>query len=178
MFNSFNLYFQDETRLGLITKQKKVLSIKGNCPIGKYKHSYKYFWLWGSFSPITGDSHYIISEGVCKDMFIEYLKDFSKQNPKELKTIIIDNAGFHSTKNVELPNNIVLLPIPPYSPELNPAERVWQEIKSNISMKIYYTIEHLENKVIDVINSFSKKNITSLTNYPFIKNAYSSIFNE
>ena len=93
MFDSFNLYFQDETRLGLITKQKKVLSIKGNHPIGKYKHSYKYFWLWGSFSPITGDSHYILSQGVSKDMFIEYLKDFSKQNPKELKIIIIDNAG-------------------------------------------------------------------------------------
>jgi len=111
-------------------------------------------------------------------MFIEYLKDFSKQNPKELKIIIIDNAGFHSTKNVELPNNIVLIPIPPYSPELNPAERVWQEVKSKISMKIYDKLENLENKVIDIINSFSKNDISSLTNYPFIENAYSSIFNE
>jgi len=111
-------------------------------------------------------------------MFIEYLKDFSKQNPKELKIIIIDNAGFHSTKDIELPNNIALIPIPPYSPELNPAERVWQEIKSKIAMKIYDTLDHLENKVVNIINSFSKKDISSLTNYPFIENTYSSIFNE
>lgn len=177
-FENFNIYFQDETRLGLITKQKKILSIKGKCPIGKYKHSYKYFWLWGSFSPMTGDSHYVISQGVSKDMFIEYLKDFSKQNPKELKIIVIDNAGFHSTKDIKLPDNIVLLPIPPYSPELNPAERVWQEIKSKTAMKIYDTLDSLESKVIGIINSFTNNDIKSLTNYPFIQSACCGIFYE
>ena len=49
---SVNLYFQDESRFGLITKQKKVITAKGIKPIGKYKHSYLYKWLWGSFSPI------------------------------------------------------------------------------------------------------------------------------
>ena len=110
--------------------------------------------MWGSFSLITGESHYILSQRVCKDI-IEYLNDFSKQNPKELKIIIIDNAGFHSTKDIKLPNNIVLLSIPPYSPELNPAERIWQEIKAKVAMKIYDTLDILENKVIDIINSFT-----------------------
>jgi transposase len=125
---------------------------------------------------MTGDSHYIISEGVSKDMFIEYLKDLSLMNPTEFKIILVDNAGFHSTKDVELPDNIALLPIPPYSPELNPAERVWKEIKSKISMKVFDTLDILENKVIDITNSLGKKEIKSLTNYSYIKNTCSELF--
>ena len=69
-FETVNIYCQDESRFGLITKQKRVLTLKGIKPIGKYKHSYKYFWLWGSFSPISGDAHYMISDGVSKATFI------------------------------------------------------------------------------------------------------------
>ncbi|WP_127823597.1 hypothetical protein [Flavobacterium columnare] len=50
-FESVNLYFQDESRFGLITKQKRVITAKGIKAIGTYKHSYLYNWLWGSFSP-------------------------------------------------------------------------------------------------------------------------------
>lgn len=65
----------------------------------------------------------MITEGVSKEFFIKYLEDFSKEKPSELKIIVIDNASFHSTKDIELPNNIVLLPIPPYCPELNSVEK-------------------------------------------------------
>ena len=139
-FGSVNLYCQDESRFGLITKQKRVLTLRGVKPVGKYKHSYKYIWLWGSFSPITGEAHYMISDGVSKNAFIAYLKDLSLYNPRELKILIIDNAAFHSTKNVELPENIILVPIPPYCPELNPAEKMWQWFKSKIAMKIHESL--------------------------------------
>jgi hypothetical protein len=64
------------------------------------------------------------TEGVCKDIIIKYLEDFSKHNPSELKIIIIDNPALHSTKDIILPKNIVLISIPPYYPELNLAEKV------------------------------------------------------
>ena len=136
-FATVNLYFQDESRFGMITKQKRVLTAMGIKPIGIYKHSYLYKWLWGSFSPITGESFCMITDSVSKDFFIKYLQDFSEMNPNELKIIVIDNASFHSTKDIELPNNIVLLPIPAYCPELNPAEKMWQWMKDKIAMKIY-----------------------------------------
>ena len=50
--------------------------------------------------------------GVCKELFIEYLEEFSNHKPEELKIIVIDNAGFHSTKDIVLPANIVLMQIP------------------------------------------------------------------
>lgn len=75
-FDSVNLYFQDESRFGLISKQKRVVTAKGIKPIGNYKHSYLYKWLWGSFSPITGEIFCMTTDGVCKELFVEYLEDF------------------------------------------------------------------------------------------------------
>ena len=175
---SVNLYFQDESRFGLITKQKRVITAKGIKPIGKYKHSYLYKWLWGSFSPITGETFCMTTDGVCKDLFIKYLEDFSKHKPEELKIIVIDNAAFHSTKDIDLPENIVLMPIPPYCPELNPAEKVWQWMKDKIAMKIYDTLDILENKMEDLINDLEGELVKSITGYEFYLNAFYSVFED
>jgi transposase len=175
---SVNLYFQDESRFGLITKQKRVITAKGIKPIGKYKHSYLYKWLWGSFSPITGESFCMTTNGVCKDLFIKYLEDFSKHKPGELKIIVIDNAAFHSTKDIVLPENIVLMPIPPYCPELNPAEKVWQWMKDKIAMKIFDTLETLENKMDKIIENLEGDLIKSITGYEFYLNAFYGVFKD
>lgn len=175
---SVNLYFQDESRFGLITKQKRVITAKGIKPIGKYKHSYLYKWLWGSFSPITGESFCMTTQGVCKDFFIKYLQDFSNHKPGELKIIIIDNAAFHSTKDIVLPENIVLMPIPPYCPELNPAEKVWQWMKDKIAMKIHDTLDILENKMDELINDLEGDLVKSITGYEFYINAFYGVFKD
>lgn len=176
-FDTVNLYCQDESRFGLITKQKRVLTVRGVKPVGKYRHSYKYFWLWGSFSPITGDAHYMISDGVSKSAFIAYLQDFSLHNPRELKILIIDNAAFHSTKDVELPENIVLIPLPPYCPELNPAEKMWQWFKGKVSMKIYNSLGDLEDKLVQIIKHAENHKVKKITSYQYLTNSYRSIFN-
>ena len=92
-----------------MTKQKRVLVTKGIKPIGKYQHSYQSLWLWGCFSPITGDSFYWETPKVSNDIFESYLSDFSNQNPRELKIVIIDNAGFHACQNITIPDNIKLI---------------------------------------------------------------------
>lgn len=175
-FDVANLYFQDESRFGLITKQKRVITAKGIKPIAQYKHSYLYKWLWGSFSPITGESFCMTTTNVTKEFFIKYLEDFSKDKPKELKIVIIDNASFHSTKNVIIPENIILLPIPPYCPELNPAEKVWQWMKDKIAMKIYDNLEVLEVKIEQLLKQLENQKIKTITGYEFYLNAYNNVF--
>lgn len=59
-----------------------------------------------------------------------HLKEFSQQNPKKLRLIVVDNTGFHSTKNIDIPENIKLMNIPLYTPEFNPYEKVWKYFKS------------------------------------------------
>ncbi len=113
---------------------------------------------------------------VAKGFFIKYLQDFSKHKPRELKIIVIDNASFHSTKDIILPENILLLPIPPYCPELNPAEKIWQWMKDKIAMKIYDTIQGLERKMEQLIKQLENQLIKSITGYEFYIKTYNDVF--
>jgi hypothetical protein len=85
------------------------LTASGVKPIVNYQHVYKTTYLYGSYSPINGDSFVWKVNGVNTNIFEAYLNEFATHNPQEYKIVVIDNAGFHSTKNIEVPNNIYLL---------------------------------------------------------------------
>jgi len=94
-----------------------------------------------------------------------------------LKIIIIDNAGFHSLAKYVIPQNIKLIRIPPYSPELNPSEKIWAYIKQYYKNRVF---ENLEN-VKSWLHNFVKGNITeeivkSITHNPFFLNDFYSVF--
>ena len=118
------------------------------------------------------------TNGVCKDLFVKYLEDFSLHKPSELKILVIDNAAFHSTKDVKIPDNIILFPIPPYCPELNPAERVWEWMKNKIAMKIFDTLETLEKKIDDLIKTAENGIVKALTGYELYLKAFYSVFKD
>ena len=164
-YDCINIYFQDESRFGLMTKQKRVLVSKGIKPIGKYQHSYKWLWLWGCFSPVTGDAFYWETSHVGNDIFEGFLNDFSRTNPRELKLLIIDNAGFHACQNITIPENIKLIRIPAYAPELNPAEKVWQWMKGKVAMKFFKSTKMLQNKITEMVAQLTPDLVKSITGY-------------
>ena len=118
-----NLYVQDESRFGLKTHIGSCLTAKGVKPIVNYQHAFKNTYLYGSFSPINGDAFVYEIQGTTSEIFYQYLKAFSLYKPKEIKIIIMDNAAFHSLTKYTLPDNIKIIKIPPYSPELNPSKK-------------------------------------------------------
>jgi len=67
--------------------------------------------------------------GCNSDNFQIFLNEFSLQNPTEFKIIVLDNGAFHKAKALIIPGNIALIFLPPYSPELNPAENIWAILK-------------------------------------------------
>lgn len=176
-FNKVDLACQDESRFGLMTKQKKVLVSKGVKPIGKFQHTYKQLWLWGTFSIITGKSFYWETPIVNNLIFEDYLKAYSDIEPKTLTIMLIDNAGFHATKNINIPKNIILLRIPPYTPELNPAEKVWQWMKARTSMKFFKNLDELQNKITELVNCLDNDIVKSIVNWDFYQNSFSAVFN-
>lgn len=166
--------FQDEARYGLMTGLKRVVSARGVASKVKYQHGYQYLWLWGSFSPLTGDAFYWETPIVNNSIFEGYLEALSQRNPKKYIVLVIDNVGFHASQNIKIPDNIKLLRIPPYTPELNPAEKVWQYMKSKVAMKFNETIEDLQQRITELINSMGTDIIKSITGYeiftkPFIE---------
>jgi transposase len=94
-----------------------------------YQHRFDNTCLWGSYSPITGDSFVWEINGVDGNIFKAYLEEFYRQNPREYKIVVIEDAAFHATKNIKIPENINLLQIPPYTSERNPCDQVWQYLK-------------------------------------------------
>ena len=159
-----------------MTKQKKVLTRKGLAPIGKFQHTYKQLWLWGTFSLITGNSFYWETPIVNNLIFEDYLRAYSELEPKKLTIIIVDNAGFHATKNIKIPKNIILLRIPPYTPELNPAEKVWQWMKDRTAMKFYKDINALQEKITSMVQNLKPKRIKSITNNDIYTKQFSGMF--
>ena len=160
------MYFQDESRFGLFTRVGKMITAKGVQPICPFHHEFKNLYLFGAFSPITGDSFMLELPDCNTDMFELYLHEFSKQKPEELKILFLDNGDFHKAKRLVIPANIKLLFIPPYTPELNPSELVWKFIKARIVNKAYKTLTELSTHLSDIIhNELNTTRIKSITNY-------------
>ena len=172
-YSSINLYFQDESRYGLKTFIGKCLTSKGVKPVVKYQHAFKNTYLYGSFSPINGNSFVYEIEGTTSEIFYKYLQEFSKYKPSELKIVVIDNAGFHSLQKFAIPENIKLIRIPPYTPELNPAEKIWQYIKQFYKNKVFENLSNVKKWLHEFIkNKLSKNKIMSITNNDLYINSF------
>jgi len=176
-YSSFNLYYQDESRFGLMTHIGKSLTSRGVKPMVRYQHAFKNTYLYGSFSPINGDSFVYEIEGVSSEIFYKYLVEFSQYKPEEFKIIVIDNAGFHSMKNFKLPDNIKLIRIPPYSPELNPSEKMWQYIKQYYKNRVFKTIDAVKAWLHQFIkDKINVQTVKSITHNSFFNNCYKRCF--
>ena len=70
--------------------------------------------------------------------------------------LVLDRAGWHTSPKLKVPSNITLLPLPPYSPELNPVERLWHWLRShNLSNRVYRDVDHLYEAATDAWNSLT-----------------------
>ena len=77
--------------------------------------------------------------------------------------LVLDQAGWHGSKTLNVPDNITLLPLPPYSPELNPTERLWAYLKSHyLSNRIYKNYTHLFEAVSSVWNRLTPEQMKSI----------------
>ncbi len=176
-FKLFNIYFQDESRFGLKTHIGRCLTARGIKPIVKYQHAFKNTYLYGSFSPINGDSFVYEIEGTTSEIFYAYILEFSKYKPEELKIIVIDNAGFHSLTKFQIPDNIKFIRIPPYSPELNPSEKIWGYIKQFYKNKVFGNIDNVKDWLAEFIkNKLSSEVILSITHHKLFLDAYIGCF--
>jgi DDE superfamily endonuclease len=177
-FASVNIYFEDESRLGLLTILRRVLTTKGIKPIAPYQHKFDNLYLFGAFSPINGDN-FLLEMPVCNsEAFQIFLDEFSSQKPDEFKIMFLDNGAFHHAKRLNIPSNISLLFLPPYSPELNPAEKIWRFIKDHLSMTIHKDLPALQNHLSQILQDhLTYETVKSVCGNEFYKTSFKCIFN-
>jgi transposase len=175
-FRSVNIYFQDESRFGLLTIPRRMLTIKGVKPLVTYQHKFKNFYLFGAFSPITGTQFTLELPKCNSDWFQLYLDEFSLQDPDEFKILFLDNGAFHKAKELDIPHNIQLVFIPPYSPELNPAEKMWRYFKDRIANEVFKTLDDLSLRLSQLIVDLKNETIKSITSYGYYIDNYNAVF--
>jgi transposase len=126
--------------------------------------------LFGGFSPINGDS-FVLELPYCNsECFQIYLKELSAHKPTELKIVVLDNGAFHKTKSLIVPDNVVLIFLPPYSPELNPAEKIWWLIKQEFVCKTFETIKKLSIYLSKTVKKLiNKKTVKSICGFDYLQ---------
>jgi transposase len=165
-YNTFNLYFEDESRFGLFTRNGRALTAKGIKPVCPYQHKFENLYLFGAFSAINGNSLLLEMPYCDADTFQIFLDNLSDLNKEEFKIVILDNGAFHKAKRLMIPQNIGLIFLPSYSPELNPAEQIWRLLKKTICNKAFTTLDELSDFLcVTIQKTITIDSVKSITGY-------------
>lgn len=164
---------QDETRLGLKTIHRRRITNCGIKPMGIEQWQRDNYYLYGIVEPNSGESFFYEFFHLDHICFEQFLQLVSEQFPDSLNLIQLDNSGAHTAASIVIPENILLVFQPPYSPQLNPIERLWQYLKDDLAWTRYDTLEELRLDVRDLLSYLCPQTIVSLTGYEFILSALS-----
>ena len=88
--------------------------------------------------------------------------------PEDLHIIQLDNGGLHQALDLVIPDNILLLFQPPYSPQVNPIERFWKELKKKLKWKVFDELSELRATVFKELNQLTPALISSVSGWKFI----------
>lgn len=172
-YKKVRYWCQDESRIGLMTITGKKLTIKGVQPVGVEQWQFEYLWLYGLVEPKSGESFFLEFSHLDSICFEKYLELFAKKYPEEFHVIQLDNGGLHQSLDLVIPENIVLLFQPPYSPQVNPIERLWKELKKRLKWKLFDNLDELRDKLSKELNKLTPETIHSVTGWQFILEALS-----
>jgi transposase len=144
------VYFQDESRFGQHGTTTNVWARRGSRPTAVRQTEYQYLWVLGTVCPETGHAEGLLSPQLNAKIINTFLAQFSQTlAADEHAAMIWDGAGFHVAGKLQVPDNVTIIQLPPYSPELNPIENLWHYLKSHFwSNRAYADYDELEQAAI------------------------------
>lgn len=164
------VFFFDEGRFGLQPQVGRSWTPQGAKATLTVKPGYTNFYVYSSVSPLTGRHFSLFLPTVNTEAMSLYLKELALEFPKQKLLVIMDQAGWHKAKDLEVPDNIQLEFLPPYSPELNPVERLWQWLRRHACRNRFFESEgEIMDQIQLVLANLSQEKTISLcrANYLF-----------
>jgi len=156
--------FEDEAGFGCINKPKYCWCYPGLRPSVPCHHIREYRYAYGAVEPLTGESFFLglpYSNTVCMNMF---LQELSETYPNDRILLVCDGASWYKAKALIIPANIRFLFLPPATPEMNPIEQIWKEIRRRgFRNEIFPSLEKVIHRLCDTICSLSLNTIHSIT---------------
>ena len=159
-----HLMFEDEAGFGRINKPKRCWCPHGIRPMVPCHHIREYRYTYGAVEPQNGDSFFLILPYSNTDCMNLFLQELSAKYEKDYILLCVDRAMWHRSKNLKIPDNIRLFYLPPYTPEMNPIEQIWKEIrKTGFKNEIFPTLKDVMDRLCDVICSLTCETVKSIT---------------
>ena len=151
------MFFQDEARFGRINNPSRCWAPKGIRPVVRKQIVREYTYVYGAISPFDGDSCYLIlpaMDAVCMNI---YLKELSTRYKDNFLLMVWDGAPCHSEGVLDIPENIMVTALPPYSPQLNPSENNWDDMREKFFPNLVFdSMDAVERKLIEACNFYEK----------------------
>jgi hypothetical protein len=169
------IFGQDERRFGLLPIQRRRITLTGVKPLGTVQYGFENFYVYGAVEPTTGECVVLELPHLNTVNFQSFLNEFAQDYPHTLNIVVMDNGSCHKAKSLLIPENIVCLFFPPYSPELNPIERLWQDVKDQLAWVLVAALDEWEHRVETIIAQYANAAIRSLTAYPYFVHAVNAI---
>lgn len=162
-------YFcQDESRFGLKTLLGRGITLRGVKPSAPVQWQRDNFWLYGAVEPATGEHFFYSFSHLDAVGFGGFVKLFGATFPESLNLLHLDQASPHVATTFTWPDNVVPIFQPSHSPELNPIERVWQDLKKLFKNHNFPSLPALRERVFQVVNSLTEALLRSLTGWSYL----------
>ena len=164
------LMFEDEAGFGRINKPKRCWCNKKVRPSVPCHHIREYRYAFGAVEPMTGE-HFFWVMSHCDTVCMNYyLAKLSETYPDDQILLVCDGAAWHKSKGLKIPDNIELLSIPPYTPEMNPIEQIWKQLRSmGFRNEVFNSLEHVVDRLCDTIRRLTNDLVVSVTCRAWIK---------
>ena len=126
------MWFSDQARFGQQGTITRIWALRGSRPRALRQTKYEWLYVIGAVCPRTGNSSGLLPPYINAEIMNIYLQQFSQEIAQDAHAVLIwDQAGFHKSSTLKIPQNITIIPLPPYSPELNPVENLWHYLRSH-----------------------------------------------
>ena len=114
--------------------------------------------------PLTGESFFLVLPYCNTASMNLFLSELSKEYKEDHIILVCDGAAWHKSKTQEVPSNITIIHIPPYTPEMNPIEQIWRELRTQgFRNEVFSTLEKVVDRLCQTINNLTPEKVMSIT---------------
>ncbi len=155
---TIKLMFQDEARFGCISDVRRCWAPKPLRPICQAMLTHEYTYAYGAVDVCTGELDSLILPRQHRLHAVVPQRSFGTSPHDEHIVMVIDGAGWHRSDGLKAPANIYLLKLPPYAPELNSIEHVWDELREKFfHNRVFKSLDVLEDHLTMALKNFGRR---------------------
>lgn len=150
-----HVWVEDEHRYGLMSVLRRCWTLKGHRPSSPHDCKYEWGYVYGAADIVASKTEFLYTPTVSLEWSSEYLKQLVSTDPEAIHIILWDRAGFHpEVLDGKLSESVRFIPFPAYSPDLNPIEPLWNQVKQRIANAVWDTLDDMEIAINEVLEPF------------------------